>query len=141
MQVFKSKIGYELLIPITLIVGAIPIWVIVDGAPVEAIVVVSLIILVTYAFVLYILLGTTYTIIDNRYLTVRSGFTKYKPIAIGTIKAIFKTNNLTSSPAPSFDRIKIYYGNGNSIIISPKDKQKFVSALKNINPGISYQPK
>ncbi len=141
MRVFKSKVGYELLIPITLIFAAIPIWAVVDGAPVEAIVTLSLILIATYAFVLYVLLGITYVITDDGYLIAKSRFVKYEPVAIDSITRIVKTQNPISAPASSLDRIEIFYSEHCSIIISPKDKIGLVDALKKINPSILYHPK
>ncbi|MEM6842583.1 MAG: PH domain-containing protein [Bacteroidota bacterium] len=141
MQVFKSKAGYELLIPITVFFVGMIVWVIIDGAPMAAILTVGSILLITYAFVLYTFLGTTYTVADDGYLYIKSGFMKYQPVNIGTIITITKTQNPISSPAPSLDRIEVFYGKFKSVVISPKDKLGLVKALKEVNPKISYHPK
>ena len=79
--------------------------------------------------------NTHYTIRDNM-LQVQSGFIKYRAIDIKTIKSIEPSRNLLSSPAPSFDRIKVRYGKWNMILLSPKDKTSFIRALATINPEI-----
>lgn len=89
----------------------------------------------TFVFVLYLFFGTTYTI-DKEELIIKCGPFSYQPIEITKIKEISKTNNIISSPAPSFDRIEITYGVFDKIIISPKDKMTFVNDLIKINPSI-----
>ena len=79
--------------------------------------------------------NTIYTIQEET-LHIKSGFFRYPSIAFKDIKKIEKTNNLIASPAASFDRIEIYYGKFDSIVLSPKDKQKFAAVLIKINPNI-----
>ena len=90
---------------------------------------------VIYGFVMHMFYNTHYTIRDNM-LQVQSGFIKYRAIDIKTIKSIEPSRNLLSSPAPSFDRIKVRYGKWNMILLSPKDKTSFTRALVTINPQI-----
>jgi hypothetical protein len=78
---------------------------------------------------------TEYAIVDKK-LKIKCGLFTYKPIAILDIKEITKTKNIIASPAPSFDRIEIKYGKFDTIIISPKDKSRFVKDLTKINPDI-----
>lgn len=48
-----------------------------------------------------------------------------------------RTKNPLSSPALSIDRIEITYDSGfGMVLVSPKNKQKFISLLKSINPHI-----
>ncbi len=141
MKIFKSKSGYELLIPIIVLFVVILILPITNGAPLPAIATVSVTLLLTLAFILYTFLGTTYTISDDKHLWVKCGFFKATAVDISMIKSVTKTNNPIASPAPSLDRIEVHYGKYDSIIISPKDKSGFVKALQEINPDISYHPK
>jgi hypothetical protein len=105
-----------------------------DGVNTKMFGVVVVLILV-FAFILHMFLKTEYTI-DNNKLKIRCGPFSYKPIAITDIKEIFKTKSIISSPAPSFDRIEIIYGEFDTIIISPKDKLNFSKDLSKINPNI-----
>ena len=96
--------------------------------------------LILFAFIVHIFLKTHYTI-SNHELKIKSGFFSYKPINIAEIKEISNTKSILSSPAPSFDRIKIIYGKFDFIIISPKDKLNFANDLLEINPQIkNYIP-
>ncbi|RFU68679.1 PH domain-containing protein [Bacillus sp. V59.32b] len=78
---------------------------------------------------------TTYYEINGESLIVRSGPIK-KVIHIKTIHSIRRTMNPISSPALSLDRIEIRYNMDDTVIISPKDKEQFTSALKEINHDI-----
>ena len=69
------------------------------------------------------------------YVTVQSGPIK-KKIPIYEIKKISKTKNPLSAPALSLDRLEINYGQFGMALVSPKDKQKFISLLTSINSKI-----
>lgn len=73
---------------------------------------------------LWLLLATHYTL-ERGQLVVRSGpFTWRIPVA--DITSITPTSNPLSSPALSLDRLRIEYGQGRSLMISPRDKEQFV---------------
>jgi hypothetical protein len=59
-----------------------------------------------------------------------------KIIEMTAITKVAVTRNLISSPAPSLDRIEVYFGKYDSIVISPKDKLQFMEDLKKANPSI-----
>jgi hypothetical protein len=75
-----------------------------------------------------ILMFTTYTITDNS-LGIRSGFFKWD-IPIQQITGVKPTNDPRSSPALSLDRIRIEYGQAESVTISPIDKEEFIRSLR-----------
>lgn len=81
------------------------------------------------ALPVWILLSTRYDVIDEN-LWVRSGPFKWK-IATLSISRIEFCKSWISSPALSLDRIKIHYGNGRSIMISPNERTKFLTAIRN----------
>jgi len=93
------------------------------------------ILFVILAFVFHMFFKTEYTI-ENGKLKIKCGFISFKPIEISQIKRISKTRSILSSPAPSFDRIKIEYGKFGEIIISPKDKVNFAKDLTELNSNI-----
>jgi hypothetical protein len=43
---------------------------------------------------------------------------------------------MASSPALSLDRLRIDYGT-RSILVSPQDRNRFIAALRSVNPSIS----
>ncbi len=79
--------------------------------------------------------NTSYTI-ENGQLKIKLGFLLFRSIDVKDIKEISKTDNILSSPAPSFDRIEIKHGNFKSVIISPKNKLSFAKDLTELNPEI-----
>ncbi len=79
-------------------------------------------------FILWILRGTFY-ILDGKILTVRSGPFKWR-VPIDEITGITPTHNPLSSPALSLDRLRIEYGNGRSIMISPENKDEFIADIE-----------
>ena len=74
--------------------------------------------------------------VNNELLIIQNGPIKRK-IPIKDIKKITSTKNLLASSALSIDRLEITYGSDFGMaLVSPKDKQKFASLLKSINPQI-----
>tara|TARA_Y100001972_G_C7661801_1_gene333932 strand:+ start:943 stop:1380 length:438 start_codon:yes stop_codon:yes gene_type:complete len=139
LQTFKARIGYEIFIPVLLIliaVLAIPIF---NGAPLIAVIVQIAIMLPIIAFTLSIFFGSTYKINDKNELEVRCGIILNSKVDISSIKSISKTHKYKSSPAPSIRRIELKYGHLDSVILSPKDINGFIKALQMINPNIKNQ--
>ena len=132
-KVYKSKIGFELVIPILLVV-IFSFYNIIVEQKISGI----LILIFILAFISYIFLSIKYTIIDKN-LNIKGGFLVNENIDIAKINKIEKSFNILASPAASLDRIEIKYGNGNSILISPKHKSEFISDLKKINPNIEIK--
>ncbi len=76
----------------------------------------------------WILLSTHYEIVDEN-LWVRSGPWKWK-IPVLSISRIERSKSWVSSPALSMHRFKIEYGRGKSILISPKETERFLHAIR-----------
>jgi len=77
---------------------------------------------------LWLMTSTAYTL-SNTTLLVKSGPFKWQ-VPIEQITSITPTFNPLSSPALSLDRLRIDYGRGQSIMISPKDKGQFLQDLE-----------
>jgi hypothetical protein len=80
------------------------------------------------AFPSWVLINTYYQIKEG-ILIIKSGPLQWH-ITLDSIKSITPTRDTTSSPALSFDRLRIEYGQYNSILVSPKDKENFLSDIK-----------
>ena len=93
------------------------------------------ILIVFEAFFFEPLLRSTYYLIDGDTLVIRSSFLKWR-VPIARILSVTPTRNPVSSPALSLDRLAILY-DGKRILVSPRDKQRFIEALRAINPAIS----
>lgn len=127
----RSKIGYELAIPVFVVLGAVTAMLLKsEGASIPALLMLLLMVIIAYLFY-----DTTYTIV-GQHLEIRFGFLYKQKIDITTIREIKETNNPLSSPAVSLDRLDIRYGRSGSVLISPKDKQRFVQELLVIHSDI-----
>ncbi|SEL81243.1 PH domain-containing protein [Parapedobacter koreensis] len=131
---YKSKIGLELVIPLTLIFG-VALFATVINKPNWLVVA---ILLPVMCFIVHMFLTTCYTI-ENKVLRIKCGFLYDSQIDVFAIRKIEETNNPLSSPATSLDRLEISYNDYDSVIISPKKKVEFINDLKSINPGIEVK--
>jgi hypothetical protein len=75
------------------------------------------------------LLSTTRYTLHGDQLIVQSGPFKWR-VPVTEITGVTPTSNPLSSPALSLDRLRIDYGRGASLMISPRDKEKFLSDLE-----------
>ena len=135
-QKFKSKIGPVITL---LIVGIFTIVVSIaslSGHGWNMLGILSPVIL----FIAPIFFATSYTIIGNN-LEIRCGFFYYKKIAIAKIYKIRSSRSWQSSPAVSLDRLELFYDKYDSVLISPKDKQRFINELLKIEPTIDVDLK
>jgi Bacterial PH domain len=74
---------------------------------------------------------TNYTITEKS-LLIRCSLFKWE-ISLKEILTIEPTKNSLSSPALSLDRLRIKYGQGKSIMISPLNKTEFIRDLQAMN--------
>lgn len=133
MNNIPVKIGWELVIPILLII-AVSNFSAIKSESWKALIAPVLIL----GFVLVVIFGIRYRI-DSQKLYVQNSIFGTTKININDISRIEKTWNPLSSPAPSiFGRVQIYYTNG-SIIISPKNYEEFKNELLKINPNITVK--
>lgn len=70
----------------------------------------------------------TYYKVNDHQLLVKSGLFSWK-IPLSEIESIEPTHSFLSAPALSLDRLAIHYGDGNRVVVSPKDKQGFINAI------------
>lgn len=133
MKNIPVKIGWELVIPILLII-AVSNFSAIKSESWKALIAPVLIL----GFVLVVIFGIRYRI-DSQKLYIQNSIFGTTKINIDDISRIEKTWNPLSSPAPSiFGRVQIYYTNGN-IIISPKNYEEFKNELLKINPNITVK--
>ena len=93
---------------------------------------------VLWAVALYIFSLTALVryVIDGDTLFVFTGFFTKTIIPISSITSIRPSRNPISSPALSLRRLSIRYNKYDEILVSPKDREAFVAALKAANPQI-----
>ncbi|HUH47556.1 MAG TPA: PH domain-containing protein [Arenibacter sp.] len=130
MVKYKSKIGWVIILTIAGLLFSCVRSISLDSSGIGPIIILS-----TCAFIVYLVLYTYYEI-GGSILRIKSGFLLDRSIPIKDIAKIEATNNPISAPATSLDRLEIFYGKYESIIISPKEKAAFIAHLKQINPKI-----
>jgi len=86
------------------------------------------VLLIGAALPIWLMTSTNYTL-SNSSLLVKSGPFKWQ-VPIEQITNITPTSNPLSSPALSLDRLRIDYGRGQSIMISPKNTSQFIQDLE-----------
>lgn len=130
MTRFKSSLSWHIVVPTGFILFLItPIMIVNEiwfGVVVN---------LLVSLFVFHMFYTTEY-IITNGVLNVKSGFFFRRSIIIDKIASIKETNNATSSPAFSLDRLEIQYEWNKKILISPQHKEKFIQQITSINKKI-----
>ena len=82
---------------------------------------------------IWLLLSTRYTL-EPRQLRVQSGPFKWH-IKVADITSITPSSNALSSPALSLDRLRIDYGSGRSLLISPRNKEQFLRDIEAARRG------
>ena len=80
------------------------------------------------------LLFSTFSILEHTQLMVQSGPFKWR-IPVADITSVKPSRNPLSSPALSLDRLRIDYGQGRSLMISPSNKDQFVRDIEIIRRG------
>jgi hypothetical protein len=92
----------------------------------------------TGIFILPIMFNTKYTIDTNDVLQVKCGLLVNLLVPVASIKRIVPTKTIFSAPALSLDRLELFYGQYDSVVISPEQKEEFITLLRSINPAIEY---
>ena len=82
------------------------------------------------ALPLWLLLDTNYTVTADT-LQIRSGPFRWR-IALSDVREVSPSRSWVSSPALSLDRVRIRYGVGRSILVSPREKQRFIDSLREL---------
>lgn len=80
------------------------------------------------------LLSRTRYILGSSHLLIVCGPLKWR-VPIESITSITPTSNPLASPALSLDRLRIEYGHGYSVIISPRRKDEFLRRLQALRVG------
>jgi Bacterial PH domain len=130
MTTYRSKIGIELMIPLAIILT----WSLISQINAKDWPGMG-IILLSSAFFAHIL-TTIYYEVNNETLIVKCSFIFKTSIHIRSIKTIRESGSILAAAAASLDRLEILYNDTDSILISPREKEKFIEHLLSINPNI-----
>ena len=89
---------------------------------------------VLFCGLLLSILMSTFYVVERGELRIVSGPFRWK-IAVSDIADITPTRNPLSSPALSFDRLKVTYGRRRFVLVSPADKDGFMRAIEKERAG------
>ncbi len=129
-MVFRSKVDvwFHLVVGGTI---ALILWAVsrsLDAANTSQWTIIAVSVLVALGSPVWLLLSTRY-VVDGGVLRVHSGPFTWE-IKLDEIESIEPSRSLLSSPALSLDRLKITYSGGRALLVSPKNKQSFLDAIK-----------
>ncbi len=133
MKIYKSKIGKELIIPISIIMGGITVLFIIEELWLGLIIHLAVIIFILHLF------SKTYYVLDGNQLRIKAGLLINLLINIDEIRQISETRNPISSPALSLDRLEILYKKYSRVYISPREKNEFIQDVLILNPNITVK--
>lgn len=85
------------------------------------------------------LMATTRYTLEPRQLLVRSGPFFWR-IPFSTITRITPSASLMAGPALSLERLRIEYGRGRVLLISPRDTQRFVDEIEGLRRALPKLP-
>ncbi|MES2926093.1 MAG: hypothetical protein A3E23_18540 [Burkholderiales bacterium RIFCSPHIGHO2_12_FULL_65_48] len=94
----------------------------------------AVIVALTLLLPLWLVLDTNYTLTADD-LLIRSGPFRWR-IVLGDVREVSPSHSWISSPALSLDRLSIRYGADRSILVSPREKQRFIDALRQRCPSV-----
>ena len=135
MEKFESKIDLWFILFLALIFGGILLRSAYDQNWISFSIILLVVIFIAYMF------STTFYIVENKKLWIKCGIFFNLSIEIKGIKKISESYNIISSPALSFDRLEILYNKFDTVLISPKDKIRFIEAIKKNNPEVEIKIK
>lgn len=135
MEKFESKIDLWFILFLALIFGGILVRSVYDQNWISFSIILLVVIFIAYMF------STTFYIIENKKLWIKCGIFFNLSIEIEGIKKVSESYNIISSPALSFDRLEILYNKFDTVLISPKDKIRFIEAIKKNNPDVEIKIK
>ena len=130
MKIFKSKQDTWLIAVLylsSLICFFASAYVLFEGVSVTNIIIAIFTSLIGGIFPIWLIVSLRYTI-DDKMLNITCGPFKWR-IELSSIKSVEPSSDMVSSPALSLDRLLIVYGVGKVVLVSPNDKEGFISAL------------
>ena len=83
--------------------------------------------LITAVLIIWLWSGTRYEV-DSNMLTIRAGPFRWI-VPLDEIEAVTPTRAAWSSPALSLDRLRIDYGDGKWVLVSPGQREAFIAAV------------
>ncbi len=132
-QVFPSRKGPEILIPVTLLLGTVTLLLLFSPAWPAGI-----LLLLLDTGVLHLFLHTRYTL-EGDELQIECGWLYRRRLPVKRILRIEETRNPLSSPALSLDRLALVLQSREYLLISPADKAGFIAAIRHLQPSLEVR--
>ncbi|WP_051216149.1 PH domain-containing protein [Ferrimonas futtsuensis] len=123
---FRSKIDTWLLVVLLLAIAG-SLYGAVEAVRIDAGWVIACVLIITAGLLVWLLVSTKY-VVNDKILRIKAGPFLWL-VDIESIRSVRETRNPLSSPALSLDRLEISYGVGQTIMVSPKEKVRFLKAL------------
>ena len=132
-MVYKSAVDwwYYLFLAFTAIVLAVLLIPLLQAQSIIGIIILLVFAGLNIGLPIWLLFSTQYVVTEAD-LKVISGPFKWD-IPLSDIHSISPSKSALSAPALSLKRLKIEYGEGKSVLVSPKSHERFIEAL-NLNP-------
>jgi hypothetical protein len=142
-MVFPSKVDRWLVILIACVIGGVStvIFFVSRNSPAPPPKIMIVVPFLVFGVILWSFKSTYYAV-EGSTLIVKSAFMTWR-IDIHHIDEITPTRNPMSSPALSLDRLELRYrqlGTSRTILVSPREKRRFLEALRAVSPAIRYHP-
>ncbi|SET05895.1 PH domain-containing protein [Hymenobacter actinosclerus] len=132
-QIFPSAVSWWLFAPLLVLLLGSTVF-----AGLEQSWLSGLTMLAALGFTIWLIRSTYYEVQPaQQLLRIVSGPLVWR-VRVADITQVEKSHNLLSSPALSLDRLKIYYGKYDFVLISPADRAGFLAALLTLNPAIRH---
>lgn len=129
-MVFRSKVDTWLSC-VLLIAAAMALWAAAATLRQDSgtgLLVAVVLVLIGAVLPMWILLGTAYSV-ESGTLRIRSGPFSWR-ISVDSIRGIEPSRSPVSSPALSLERLRVEYGAGKWILVSPADQRAFIAAIE-----------
>jgi membrane protein YdbS with pleckstrin-like domain len=136
-SIHTSKVDTWLILVAALAAGAsvgVAVALLREGG-VPVVVMVPVVVVLGAGLPLWTLFGTRYELTPGR-LRIRCGPFRWT-VPLNEIRAVTPTRNPLSSPALSLDRLRIDYGRGSSVMISPRDQARFLEDMGRYRSAVS----
>lgn len=128
---FRSRISVVLIV-FLLAVLASPIYIAIITHEIKGLLIILFACLVTIST----LFGITYTIEGKKLYVGMFFFFKGEEYDLTKLESISPTRTLLSSPAASLKRIKLDFGVGRPLVISPAAQDLFIEEILKVNPKV-----
>lgn len=135
METFRSGIDGSFIVVAVLVLGVSAVGTY-AAATAGTLLLPAVVMLPAVGLVLWVWRSTRYVVTDTS-LLVRSAFVKVE-IPLESITRLQRTSTMLAAPALSFDRLEVRHAAG-AVVVSPKDRDRFVTAITSRNPGVDVE--